>query len=953
MSRSERETREQLIDPKLKMAGWEVLNEKYKIEKNMACVETPIDGMPISSINPNGNGYVDYVLFGDDGNPLALIEAKKSIINEEQGRVQACLYADCLEKKYGVRPVIYYTNGYTIKVIDGIYPAREVFSFHKKDELEYIIQKRNFKLEDIKVREDICGRYYQEEAIAKILDNIRNKKTRSLVVLATGTGKTRLSCGLVDILLRNNFVKRVLFLADRKNLVTQAKEDTFDKFLPNVPMSTIIEGKSEGAENARIVFSTYQSMLSIIQDTSKSKFGIGHFDLIITDEAHRSLFNKYAEIFNYFDSLMIGLTATPRNDIHKSTYKIFNINDDTPDYEYDIITAVKDKKLVYFRALDRTPDILKNGLTYKDLNEEEKEQYEENFTDDDGTLPEKIEGSKFYSTITNEDTIRKVLKDLMEEGLRVNNGDTLGKTIIFARDHNHAIKIQEIFRQMYPELCNSTGHEGEDYCVVIDNKIKHNDKLQRTFKYKQSIRIVISVDMMDTGVDVPDVVNLVFFKKLMSKIKFWQMIGRGTRTCEDINVISQPRSYFEREINDTTRTLFKDKQGFLIFDVCNVFQFFNLNPDGKVDNTDQELSLNQKIFMEKVSLYKALQYKYFELNDEDKNFYENLKVELMQIVKNLNRNYIGVQKNLKYVDRYSQLNAWEDFNQPKFAEIKRYIAPNVVGEIDFESAKKFDLLCYKLSSARLLNSKDFAPTFNAIYKLVTYLDKYKSQISEVASHNDTIKFLQTDEFINNTDAKKTDDIRIELRDLMRFIERDIIDPIITDFTDKISSKEDADDTTITKFEKDENAKTSVNDFKSLEEKAVTFINENQDFPIIDKIRKLKPYTDDDILEFKLKMLKIAESEEDYKKLFNSDKDIATFIRKNIKFDDKSLEEFLNKQLEKRSLAQVKYIESLLTYINQNGTFKTEDLIINDELRFVDLFNSEEIKDLIKDLKEIL
>lgn len=951
MNRSEQETREQLIDPKLILANWDIVEEKYIIEKNKACIEIPVSDMPISRINPNGNGYVDYVLFGDDGKPLALIEAKKSIINEEQGRVQACLYADCLEKEYGVRPIIYYTNGYSIKILDGMFPAREVFGFHRKEELEYMLQKRNCKLENIEVRNDICGRYYQKDAIVEIIRNIKNKKARSLVVLATGTGKTRLSCGLSEILIRNNFIKRILFLADRKNLVIQAKEETYEKFLSDVPMATIIEGKSEGAEDARIVFSTYQSMLSIIQDTSNAKFGIGHFDLIITDEAHRSLFNKYAEIFSYFDSLMIGLTATPRNDINKSTYKVFNIDNDTPNYEYDVVKAVKDGYLVYFRALDRTPDILKNGLTYNDLSDDEKEQYEENFTEDDGTLPEKIEGEKFYSAITNEDTIRKVLKDLMEEGLRVDNGDTLGKTIIFARDHNHALKIQEIFRQMYPELCNVESHEGEDYCVVIDNQIKHNDKLQRIFKDKQSIRIVISVDMMDTGVDIPEVVNLVFFKKLMSKIKFWQMIGRGTRLCENLNVISPKKAYFERQINDNTREYYNDKQGFLIFDVCNVFKFFNLNPDGNKESNSQTLSLNQKIFMEKVTLYKALQFRYFDLDNEDNSLYENLKIELCEVVKNLNRNYIGVQKNLQYIERYSELSSWEDFKQAKFVEVKNHIAPNVIGEIDFESSRKFDLLCYKFSSSKLLGSKDFTSTYTAIYKLVTYLYRYKCQISEVAKHLELLKFIQTDEFLTQTNTSKMENIRKELRDLIRFIEKDVIDPIITDFSDNISSTADAEDNSISDFCTNLNVK--VEDFQTLEDKTITFIEQNQEFPFVYKIKNLQPYEKNDIQAFKREILKLAKSQEEYDNLFKNDEELIIFVRKNIIFDEKAIKFFLETQLEKRNQEQIKYIKELLIFINQNGSFKVEDLIKNEELHFVELFNSEEIKDLINDINEIL
>ena len=378
MPKNEKETRIELIDPSLRQAGWEVLNDKHIVASGKACIETPVVGMPKTTENPTGNGFVDYVLFGDDGKPLALIEAKKSIVNEDNGRVQACLYADALEKQYGIRPVIYYTNGYSIRIIDGLYIDRQVFGFHKKEELEYIIQKRNFKLEDVHPDLDICGRYYQVDAIDEVVKHFKSQHSRSLIVLATGTGKTRVSCALSEIFIRNNYVKRILFLADRKNLVKQAKDETYEKFLPQVPMMVIVEGQKEGDESkARIVFSTYQSMLSIIKDTSTCPYGIGHFDLIIVDEAHRSLFNKYAEIFTYFDALMIGLTATPRNDIHKSTYKVFNLDSEMPNYEYDVVKGVKDGYLTYYRALDRTPDILKNGVEYDKLTPEEQEEYEQ------------------------------------------------------------------------------------------------------------------------------------------------------------------------------------------------------------------------------------------------------------------------------------------------------------------------------------------------------------------------------------------------------------------------------------------------------------------------------------------------------------------------------------------------------------------------------------------------
>ena len=947
MAKSEKETRLQLIDPKLKRAGWDVLYHKHIIEKNKACIETPVVGMPKTSENPSGNGFVDYVLFGDDGKPLALVEAKKSIENEESGKVQACLYADALEKKYGVRPIIYYTNGYTIKIIDGVYPPREVFGFHKKDELEYLIQKRAFKLADKSVDTTICGRYYQKDAIDEVLKHLENKHSRSLIVLATGTGKTRVSCAISDIFLRNNYVKRILFLADRKNLVRQAKEETYEKFLPTVPMFVIVDGQKEGDESqARIVFSTYQSMLSIIKDTEKNPYGIGHFDLIIVDEAHRSLFNKYAEIFTYFDALMIGLTATPRNDIHKSTYKVFNLDSCIPNYEYDVVKGVKDGYLTYYRALDRTPDILKNGVTYDELSEEEKEQYEELFTDDDGNMPEKIEGKKFYSIITNRDTIREVLKDLMEEGLKVNNGDILGKTIIFARDHNHAILIQEEFRKMYPELCNPNSPNGVDYCVVIDNKIKYNEVLQREFKNGQQIRIVVSVDMMDTGVDIPDVVNLIFFKKVLSKIKFWQMIGRGTRLCENLKVLSPSKAYFERLTNDKSRQLYESKQGFLIFDICYVFPFFKLNPDGRSDKSEQALSLYQKIFLQKACLYKTMYSNFAKLDTVDRKYYESLREELVNEVVRMNRNYIGVISNLEYVDKYSEINGWINFTQQNLIEIKRHIAPNVHGEIDLESARAFDYLCYKFATTRFNVDAEFKKVAKTIYALSSYLLNFKLGIGDVANHVETLQYVTSNEFLHNSTVTKVNEVREELRDLMRYIDPSDFKPIISDFDDAISSYEDADEEVV-------DFSITIDDFKSLEEKVVFLIQSNPNMPLVYKIQHfIKPdKTDIDML--KSQIIEVAQSADEYNELFHDDNGIICFVRKNIEISPKSITSFLEEQKEKgMNEEQLTYIRELILFISQNGKFERTDLL-REELNFNSLFNSVQINGLISDIENRL
>lgn len=943
MSKSEAQTRKEYIDPRLEQAGWKVLHENGIIARNRACIEIKTEHMPITDESPNGNGYVDYVLFGDDGKPLAVVEAKKSIVNESIGRTQACLYADSLEKEYGVRPVIYYTNGYSIYVNDGIYPDRKIFGFHTKDDLEHIIQKRKFTLSDRTINPNISDRYYQAEAINKVLDAFSSRKSRSLIVLATGTGKTRVSCSLSDLFIRNNFVKRILFLADRRNLVKQAKEECFDRFLPSVPTSIILEGKREDNESkARVVFSTYQSMLSIIKDMSKNPYSVGYFDLIIVDEAHRSLFNKYGEIFDYFDAMMIGLTATPRDDIHHSTYKVFDIDNDNPNYEYDLVTGVRDGYLTYYRALDRTPDILKNGLVYDNLDQEEKEKYEDEFTDDDGNIPETIEGKYFYSTITNLDTIRKVLKDLMEEGIYVNNGDTLGKTIIFAKDKKHADLIVKEFRKMYPELCNPVANNGADYCVAIYNDIRYNEMLQREFKVGQKIRIVVSVDMMDTGVDVPDVVNLVFFKKVLSKIKFWQMVGRGTRLCKDIKALSPSKAYFERHTNDDRRSIYQDKPGFLIFDICNVFNFFKLNPDGKKTSSKADLSLTQQIFLSRVRVFKGLQKDYAFLDDKNREFHDRLKKELHEEIVNLNDNYIGVQSNLKYVEKYRNIESWDYIDQNAYKEIEEHIAQLIQGTIDIESAKRFDFITYEFMDSRHDSDLDGKKIAKLLYKIIVKgLLETKLHIGEVKAHEDELREFVSDEFLNNATPVEIDEARQNIRDLTRFIEKQLLAPIITDFKDRILKNGDADDS----------KPFSAKSFMPYDDKVYSFIKDSIDDEPYKKIHEFNIISTNELEKIKedLKSLDETEDKIDYSKMFVDENDILPYVRRTLGISQLSINAYVNQHKEKGyNSLQVNYIRNLLLFLSQNGTIEKGDLL-NPDLDFDGIFDSKQINDVMDEI----
>lgn len=940
---SEHVTRLKYIDKKIEQAGWMINHTDGVVERNRACVEIKTTHMPITSETPHGNGYCDYVLFGPSGLPLAVIEAKKTSVNEEIGRTQACLYADSLEQEYGFRPVIYYTNGYSYKIIDGIYPDRKVFGIHSLADLEHIIEKRSAKLSDKSINPLITDRYYQQEAINKVLQNFESKRSRSLIVLATGTGKTRVSCSLTDIFLRNDYCKRILFLADRKNLVKQAKEETFDVYLPSTSSALVLEGNREvTGQGARLVFATYQSMLSIIKDMSTNPYSIGHFDLIVVDEAHRSLFNKYAEIFEYFDALMIGLTATPRKEIHKSTYKVFNIDDDTPNYEYDIVKGVRDGYLTYFRALDRTPDILKNGLTRENLSEEEREKFDDLFSDDEGESPEHIEGENFYSTITNIDTIRKVLKDLMEEGVYADNGNVLGKTIIFAKDKTHADLIVKTFKEMFPELCYPTGESGVDYIVAIYDSIRFNEELQRQFKVGQKIRIVVSVDMMDTGVDVRDVVNLVFFKKVLSSIKFWQMVGRGTRICNDVNVLSPSKAYFERETNDEKRNLYKDKTGFLIFDVCGVFHYFDLHSEGRKGSTKTELSLNQKIYMAKCRTMFGLQKDYYSLNQDDRDLCDSMRTELCNEVKALNNNYIGVQSNIAYVEKYRDINTWHSLTKEMLKEIEKHIAPLVQGIIDLDAAKKFDYIAFSFMDSRHNPEVDVSKIAKALYKiLVKGLLEGNLHRPEVKEHEEELKKASSDEFFNSATASEIEGTRKSLRGLMKYIIPNKFESLISDFTDFIIMGGDADG----------GNPISIVDFMPFEDKVYRFLKDSTDEIPYTKIHNFETLNESDIAKIKADLSAI--NEEEFNKLFNNDSELVSYCRRIIGISQLKINEFL-KPYKEKGFSELKqtYIRELLLFISQNGSFERSDLLLP-ELTFDGILDSEEILKLLEDIESRL
>lgn len=664
---SEFETRKRYINIELKLAGWEFGKDIWE--------EIEVQGMP----NESGVGYVDYVLYGENGKPLAVVEAKRTSKDPKIGQQQAKLYADCLEKRYSQRPVIFLTNGFDMYIWDD-YSDRKVYGFYKKSELQLMIDRRKSKksLSSVTINDEISNRYYQKEAIRAVCEALENKQRKTLLVCATGTGKTRIAISIVDVLSRHNWIKNILFLADRKALVKQAKK-SFTKLLPNLALCNLLDSK-DSPEDARMIFSTYPTMMNAIDDTKskdgKRLFTPGHFDLIIIDESHRSIYKKYKSIFDYFDSYLMGLTATPKDEIDKNTYSVFDMENGVPTYAYEYNKAVEDGYLVDYTSIEFKTKIMEDGIKYDELSDEEKEEYENTFNDDE-SIGDEIGNNAVNEWLFNSDTIDLVLNKLMTEGLKIEGEEKIGKTIIFAKNTKHARAIVERFNKLYPKY-------GGNFVKAVDYSINYVDSIIDDFSDKNKLpQIAVSVDMLDTGIDIPEILNLVFFKKVRSKTKFWQMIGRGTRLCPDLLGVDM------------------DKERFLIFDFCNNFEFFKFNPKGFEGNKAE--TLTEKLFNIKVSMVKELQdIKYIE--GEYAELRKELLEELITSVKALNEDSYIVRMNLSYVHKYKNENVWSNIGAVAQNEIREYISPLITSYGDDELAKRFDVVMYNIQLAYLQNN---------------------------------------------------------------------------------------------------------------------------------------------------------------------------------------------------------------------------------------------------------
>ena len=877
---TEYETRKKYIDLELKLAGWD-------FDTNIQ-EELQLEGMP----NNKNTGYADYVLFGQNGLPLAVVEAKKTSVDPKIGQNQAKLYADCLEIKYHQRPVIYYTNGFEIYMWDDVnYPPREVSGFYTQDELQLLINRRQDRqsLEHIFVDDKITNREYQLEAIKSVCEAFEEGHRKALLVMATGTGKTRTAVSIVDVLSDKEWVKNVLFLADRTVLVKQAKNN-FVKLLPNMSCCNLLN-PADNPEDSRIIFSTYQTMMNAI-DSTKNKSGNklftpGHFDLIIVDEAHRSIYKKYQAIFDYFDGLIVGLTATPRNDVDRNTYRFFEIENDVPTYAYEYDKAVKEGYLVDYHSIKTTTDFMDRGIKYNELSEEDKAEYEDTFADDEENIPEEIDAEAINTWLFNRDTIKKLLELLMEKGLKVEGGDKLGKTIIFARNHMHAQRIVEVFDELYPE------YKGK-FAKLIDNRVKYNENLIEHFSVKNDYpQIAVSVDMLDTGVDIPEILNLVFFKPVKSKIKFWQMIGRGTRLCKDLFGVGQ------------------DKKQFYIFDYCKNFEFFSENPKGIEANS--QMSLTEKIYGYKLDLIVELQNLKYQNDEKLKKYREELIEEFIGEINRLNEESFLVKSKKYYIEQFSKKDNWVYISTIDLVDIKNNLIPLFLSSEEKEAAKIFDNLVYQLQVKRI-RSETAKRCENAIIATASQLGKLGT-IPQVRAKQELILKIAETDYLKGTDFWQLEEIRKELRNLIQFIDPDSRPPVFIDLQDKLNDI-DEEDIYI----------SSENNFTNYKKKLEKYLTGHMENSIIWKIRHNIKLTELEKENLEKILFEELGSNKEYAETFG-DTNVIKVIRNIVGLDKSVASDIFYRYINENRLnmKQIQFMKLLVDYVVKNGTIDMEKL----------------------------
>jgi type I restriction enzyme R subunit len=909
----EAETRDLFIDLLLREAGFD--------PKAPDTIEVEVKGMP----NTPGVGYVDYVLRGDDRKPLALVEAKRTRKDPRIGQQQAKLYADCLEAQYGQRPIIFYSNGYDHWIWDDArHPPRPIQGFLKKDELALMIQRRETRKalapEDIDRR--IVERFYQQRAIRRIAEAFeRDKQRKALLVMATGAGKTRTVIALADFLMRANWVKRVLFLADRKALVKQAA-NAFKAHLPGAATVNLLEDKHQ---EGRVYVSTYPTIMGLIDEVGaeERRFGVGHFDLVVIDEAHRSVYRKYKAIFDYFDSLLVGLTATPKDEVDRDTYRLFDLQTGVPTDAYGLNEAVKDGFLVPAKAVSLTTDFLDRGIRYDQLSEEEKETWDALEWDEDGTVPSVVDAPALNKWLFNADTVDRVLKHLMEKGLKVEDGDRLGKTIIFAKNHDHAAFIQSRFDANYPHLA---GH----FARVIDFQTTYTQSLIDDFSNPtKPPHIAISVDMLDTGIDIPEILNLVFFKPVRSKTKFWQMIGRGTRLCPDLFGPG------------------RDKEFFYIFDWCRNFEFFSHNPTVTAGAGADTLA--KRLFAARVELVGEVdKCGQPDGGAEIKKLRDGVAKELRTEISGMSLDNFLVRPHRRYVEKYSSEEVWAKVDADARHELIDNVAglPSAVVDDDL-AAKQFDLVVYRAELALLRVDPAFQGLKARITEVASLLEELVN-VPMVDAEMALILEVQTDEFWQDIALPMLETVRRRLRALVKLIEYKKRVLVYSDFEDAAGA---AIDITVPGI-------AVGTDMDAFRRKARMFLRPHENHIAVLKVKRNEPLTATDLKELERIFLEAGVDEAALGTL-HADGGLPRFVRGLVGLDREAAKRAFTEFLDGRKLTadQLEFLDLVIDHLTARGVMDPKLLY---EAPFTDfdrngvegLFEKADVVRLVQILREI-
>ncbi|WP_319458142.1 MULTISPECIES: DEAD/DEAH box helicase family protein [unclassified Mycobacterium] len=882
---SEAETRDLFIDLLLAEAGWPLTEARDR--------EYEVRGMPTA----NGIGFVDYVLWGADGLPLAVIEAKRTTKSPDVGQQQAKLYADCLEAMTGRRPIIFYTNGYEHWLWDDAagYPSRQVQGFFTEDELELMIQRRQTRLDLAAAAIDsaIVERHYQHRAIRAIDDTFTKKQREALLVMATGSGKTRTVIALVKQLMEAGWVKRVLFLADRTALVKQA----VGAFKEHLPAATTVNLVTDKIADGRVYVSTYPTMMNLINDTESGArtFGPGYFDLVIIDEAHRSVYQKYRAIFEWFDSLLVGLTATPKDEVDHNTYRLFHLEDGVPTDAYSLDEAVLEGFLVPPVGVSVGTKFLQQGIRYDDLTEQEKDQWDALDWGEDGDVPDSVTSEELNKFLFNEDTVDKVLATLMDKGHKVAGGDRLGKTIIFAKNRDHAQFIAQRFDLQYPEYA---GH----FARVITHNVDYAQTLIDDFSVTEKApHIAISVDMLDTGIDVPDVVNLVFFKLVRSKSKFWQMIGRGTRLRSDLFGPGQ------------------HKQNFYVFDFCGNLEYFNQNLPGSEGSLQK--SLNQRIFETRLGLITALDTATKPNGDDppegsgtesERGLRVDVAWTLHRVVVGMNLANFLVRPHRKYVEQYAEWPAWSSLTPDAAGEVAEHLAglPSSHKDDD-EDAKRFDMLILRRQLAQLEGDAVATERLRVDLQNIASGLLNQTAIPSVAQQQVLLDEVAGDEWWVDVTLPMLELARRRLRGLLRFLDKAKKVTVYTDFEDELGEP-----TLI-----DLPGVTPGTNWERFRAKAAAYLKQHVDHVALQRLRRNRPLTADDLTALEAMLLDSGVGDEgDIAHAKEHAHGLGLFIRSLVGLDRQAAIEAFGAYLDdtKFGVNQIRFINLIVDELTANG-----------------------------------